>query len=173
MAPYISDLLQTIPLGRCALLTPLYWQFLTSLETFVKRSFSVFGPTVWNSLPLSLRKTRQCFTTFKTKLKIHLFHIHLCRSASDSFCMRHSGGVCVCDHRFVWLGLFMHMLIPYVGLWVIFKKKPYLVGCFSMTGHLLFWVSYMHVFCICNCSAQLSMFHMERRPRNMLIVIIN
>ena len=27
-----------------------------SLETFGKRSFSVFGPTVWNSLPLSLRK---------------------------------------------------------------------------------------------------------------------
>ena len=47
-----------------------------SLETFGKRSFSVFGPTVWNSLPLSLRKT-QCFTTFQTKLKTHLFHIHL------------------------------------------------------------------------------------------------
>ena len=37
----------------------------------------VFGPTVWNSLPLSLRKTQR-FTTFKTRLKIHLFHIHLC-----------------------------------------------------------------------------------------------
>ena len=48
-----------------------------SLETFGERSFSVFGPTVWNSLPLSLRKT-QCFTTFKRKLKTHLFHIHLC-----------------------------------------------------------------------------------------------
>ena len=34
------------------------------------KSFSVFGPTAWNSLPLSLRKTL-CFTTFKTKLKIH------------------------------------------------------------------------------------------------------
>ena len=50
-----------------------------------------------------------------------------------------------------------------------------LVGCFSMIlWYLLFWVSYMHVsyFCICNCSAQLSMFHMERRSRNMLIIII-
>ena len=27
-------------------------------------------------------------------------------------------------------------------------------------------------FCICPCSAQLSMFHMERRSRNMLIIII-
>ena len=27
-------------------------------------------------------------------------------------------------------------------------------------------------FCICTCSAQLSMFHMERRSRNMLIIII-
>ena len=33
----------------------------------------------------------------------------------------------------------------------------------------------MHVFCIffiCTCSAQLSMFHMERRSRNTLIIII-
>ena len=27
-------------------------------------------------------------------------------------------------------------------------------------------------FCICACSAQLSMFHMERCSRNMLIIII-
>ena len=27
-------------------------------------------------------------------------------------------------------------------------------------------------FCICSCSAQLSMFHMERRSKNTLIVII-
>ena len=27
-------------------------------------------------------------------------------------------------------------------------------------------------FCICTCSAQLSMFHMERHSRNMLIIII-
>ena len=30
----------------------------------------------------------------------------------------------------------------------------------------------MHVFCICTCSAQLSMFHKERRSRNTLIIII-
>ena len=49
-----------------------------SLETFEKRSFSVFGPTVWNSLPLSFRKKPQCFTTFIQKLKTHLFEILLC-----------------------------------------------------------------------------------------------
>ena len=34
-------------------------------------------------------------------------------------------------------------------------------------------VLYAHVFyfCICPCSAQLSMFHMKRRSRNMLIII--
>ena len=47
------------------------------LETYGRRSFSVFGPTVWNSLPLSLRKT-QCFSTFKKKLKTYLFEKHLC-----------------------------------------------------------------------------------------------
>ena len=48
-----------------------------SLQTFGERSFSVFGPTVWNSLRLSLRKT-QCFTTSKKKPKTQLFQIHLC-----------------------------------------------------------------------------------------------
>ena len=47
------------------------------LETYGRRSFSVFGPTVWNSLPLSLRKT-QCLSTFKKKLKTYLFEKHLC-----------------------------------------------------------------------------------------------
>ena len=30
----------------------------------------------------------------------------------------------------------------------------------------------MHAFCICTCSVQLSMFHMERRSRNMLIIMM-
>ena len=79
MPPYISDLLHPYcpsrtlrSLDTSLLIVPRF-----SLETFGKRSFSVFGPTVWNSLPLSLRKT-QCFTTFKKKLKIHLVQIHLC-----------------------------------------------------------------------------------------------
>ena len=77
--PCISDLLH--PYRPSRTLRSLDTSLLTvprfSLETFGKRSFYVFGPTVWNSLPLSLRKT-QCFATFKTKLKTHLFHIHLC-----------------------------------------------------------------------------------------------
>ena len=35
------------------------------LETFGRRSFSVFGPTVWNSLPLSLRKNSVFFQLSK------------------------------------------------------------------------------------------------------------
>ena len=51
-----------------------------------------------------------------------------------------------------------------------------LVGCFSMivwTPAVLgvFYVCILY-FCICTCSAQLSMFHMERRSRNTLIIII-
>ena len=74
MPPYISHLLH--PYSPSRTLQSLDTSLLT-VPTFGKRSFSVFGPTVWNSLPLSLRKT-QCFTTFKVKLKTHLFHIHLC-----------------------------------------------------------------------------------------------
>ena len=47
-----------------------------SLDSYGKRSFSVFGPTVWNSLPLFLRQL-QCFTTFKKQLKTHLFQKYL------------------------------------------------------------------------------------------------
>ena len=79
MPPYISDLLHPYCFSRT--LRSLVASLLTvprfSLETFGKRSFSVFGPTVRNSLPLSLRKT-QCFTTFRNKLKTHLLQIHLC-----------------------------------------------------------------------------------------------
>ena len=54
--PYISDLLH--PYCPSRTLRSLDTSLLTvprfSLETFGKRSFSVFGPTVWNSLPLSL-----------------------------------------------------------------------------------------------------------------------
>ena len=79
MPPYISDFLY--PYCPFRTLRSLDTSLLTvpcfSLETFGKKSFSVFGPTVWNSLPLSLRKT-QCFTTFKAKLKTNLFCTHLC-----------------------------------------------------------------------------------------------
>ena len=79
MPSYLSDLLHPyLPLRT---LRSLHTSLLTvprfCLETYGKRSFSVFGPTVWNSLPLSLRKT-QCFSTFKKKLKTYLFEKHLC-----------------------------------------------------------------------------------------------
>ena len=79
MPPYISDLLHPCCPSRTlrSLDTSLLAVPRSSLETFGKRSFSVFGPTVWNSLPLSLRKTL-CFTTFKTKLNTHPFRTHLC-----------------------------------------------------------------------------------------------
>ena len=78
MSPYVSDLLHPYQpprtlrsLDTSLLIVPRF-----CLETFGRRSFSVFGPTVWNSLPLSLRKT-QCFSTFKKKLKTHPFEKHL------------------------------------------------------------------------------------------------
>ena len=47
-----------------------------SLNTYGRRSFSVFGPTTWNSLPSSLRQL-QCFSTFKKQLKTYLFQKYL------------------------------------------------------------------------------------------------
>ena len=51
-----------------------------------------------------------------------------------------------------------------------------LVGCFSMIIWTPTVLSVLYAcvlyFCICTCSAQLSMFHMERRSRNKVIIII-
>ena len=51
-----------------------------------------------------------------------------------------------------------------------------LVGCFSMTIWTPAVLSILYAcalyFCICTCSAQLSMFHLEKRSKNMLITII-
>jgi len=41
---------------------------------FGDRAFSVAGPTVWNSLPQSLRSA-EILASFKRKLKIYLFNI--------------------------------------------------------------------------------------------------
>ena len=78
MPPYLSDLLHPYQTYRTlrSLDTSLLSVPRFCLETFGRRSFSVFGPTVWNSLPLSLRKT-QCFSTFKKKLKTNLLEKHL------------------------------------------------------------------------------------------------
>ena len=50
-----------------------------------------------------------------------------------------------------------------------------LVGCFSTIILTPAVLSVLHTcvfyFCICTCSAQLSMFHMERRSKNTLIFI--
>ena len=56
LAPYLSDLHPYYPsrtlhsLDTSPLIIPRF-----SLETFGKRSFFAFGPTVWTSLPISLR----------------------------------------------------------------------------------------------------------------------
>ena len=51
-----------------------------------------------------------------------------------------------------------------------------LVGCFNMITWTPTFLSVLYAcvsyFCIYTCSAQLSMFHMERRSRNTLIIII-
>ena len=99
MPPYLSDLLHSYQPPRTlrSLDTSLLSVPRFCLETFGRRSFSVFGPTVWNSLPLPLRKT-QCFSTFKKKLKTHLFEKHLSwyLQACSSVYVAQLVCVCVC-----------------------------------------------------------------------------
>ena len=79
MPPYIlTFFIHTVPLGRCVFLTHLCWQFLTPLLRPLGKDLSLFlDPLSRTHCHYPPEKT-QCFTTFNTKVKTHLFHIHLC-----------------------------------------------------------------------------------------------
>ena len=64
----------------------------------------------------------------------------------------------------------MCTLIQHLGFMGTFFLN-YLVGCLSMIvwTPAVLGVLYAGV-CICTCSAQLSLFHLERRSRNTLII---
>ena len=99
-----SSSMDTNHLERCTLLTPLCFRF--CLETFGRRSVSVFGPTVWKFLTFISQKN-SVFFNFQKEAKTHLFEKHLswynfasvffhvCRSVGACVC------VCVCDILFV------------------------------------------------------------------------
>ena len=62
--------------------------------------------------------------------------VRVCMCVCVCMCMCVCVCVCVCDHKFVWLGLFLCALILHLGsMGILFLN---LVGCFSMTGYLLF-----------------------------------
>ena len=78
MPSYLCELLQTYKPTRTLrsqdsslLVVPRF-----SLNTYGKRSFSVYGPATWNSLPVHVRQS-QCLVTFKKQLKTYLFTKHL------------------------------------------------------------------------------------------------
>ena len=75
MAPsYLCDLLQVHHPSR-SLRSSSQHQLVvprTKTTTYGRRAFSVAAPSLWNSLPMSLRECHE-FTTFKSLLKTHLF----------------------------------------------------------------------------------------------------
>ena len=86
-------------------------------------------------------------------------------------------GVFVSFCLFVWLvGFFWGegVVLLFVCCYCVFFNC--LVGCFSMNVWTPPVLSVLYAcvlyFCICPCSARLSMFHMERRSTNTLITII-
>ena len=83
----------------------------------------------------------------------------------------------VCHHWFVWLGLLMCTLIQYLGFmstFFFFFFYPSLLLSMIVWTYTVLGVLYACVlyFCICTCSAQLSMFHVERRSRDTLMIIV-
>ena len=78
MPSYLCELLQTYITTRTLrsqdsslLVVPCF-----SLNTYGKRSFSVYGPATWNSLPVHVRQS-QCLVMLKKQLKTYLFTKHL------------------------------------------------------------------------------------------------
>ena len=61
------------------------------------RTFSYFGPYIWNSLPQDLRHC-STFLSFKAKLKTYLFSQYFWSQliSAPSFCYCHCACVCAC-----------------------------------------------------------------------------
>ena len=73
--------------------------------------------------------------------------------------------------------VYIDMDLGFMGPFFFFFCYTHLycfVGCWSVIGDQLFWGVFcacVVCFCICTCSVQLSMFHVERCSRNMLIIV--
>ena len=85
----------------------------------------------------------------------------------------HTISVCVCVWSLVCMVgvIFVHIDMVYV-LWVFFFMLSWMFQHDYLDTWCFEYFIYMHAFCICTCSSQLSMFHVERRFRNMLTIII-
>ena len=90
-----------------------------------------------------------------------------------------TGGKCVTDqlenksliHIVIYIGLFVCIdifaFIVFIYISWMFEHDCLDTCCIGVP-----YMQVICIFCICTCSAQLSMFHMERHSRNMLIIII-
>ena len=61
--------------------------------------------------------------------------------------------VCVCDHKFVWFGLFLCILMRYMDLWVFFFMLTWMfqydyldICCFECLICMCFVFVYLHLF---------------------------
>ena len=71
--------------------------------------------------------------------------------------------------------MMMMMMMQYIGFVGALFLLNWMFQHDCLDTYCLLSVLYACVFyfCICTCSAQLSMFHMEKRSRNTLIIIIS
>ena len=97
----------------------------------------------------------------------------VCACVCVCVCARARAPACVC----VIISFMVWVTFPYVDTVFGFYGHSFLclVGCFCMIILTPAVLSVLNArvlhFCICTCSAQLNMFHMERRSRNTLIII--
>ena len=71
------------------------------------------------------------------------------------------------------VGLILCALMRYIGFMGVLFFMPNWMFEHDWTPTVLGCLICMHfLFCICTCSVQLSMFHMERHSKNTLIIII-
>ena len=74
---YISNMLQIQPVRRrlrSSTSSPKFVEPRTHCVTFADRSFSCYGPKIWNKLPDSI-KVAESIITFRRLLKFHLFQL--------------------------------------------------------------------------------------------------
>ena len=168
---FLTFFIHTVRLGRRALLTPHCWQFLASLLRPLAKDLSLFLDPLSGTHYHYPSENHSVLQLLKQSLRL-IFFAPICSEVQVlvSVCI-HSGGVCVCVCVCVCLSVCLYVIIILSG-WGYFCVRWY--GILVLMLNWLFQHDYLDTvlsvlyacvlyFCICTCSAQFSMFHMERR----------
>ena len=150
---FLTFFIHTVPLGRCALLTPHCWQFLASLLRLLAKNLSLFLDPLSGTHYHYPLENHSVLQLLKRNLRL-IFFAPICAEVQVlvSVCITQEVCVCVC----LCLSVCLSSLVCVVGyfyvrwcnilvLWVFFFLLNWMFQHDCLDTYC-FWVSYMHAF---------------------------